>query len=312
MLLLALVVVSGLSMWVSGSLDAGLARNLLTALGTGTMVSAVVGFGQTLITASAAQRAMVTPLIEESRKALHDLSAEYRSLNREFFPTHVFEASTEPDPAFNALIMADLRDTRQLWFRGFSGRYVAARMLLSPAESEVRAVLADPCERGAISGRARHLARQQGATADYERIQQTLHEEIRIGLVGLYLARSRCVSLDVTVVADPPLDRVELFDDCVWITLYSAVAGAPSLYPRTLRFGEGSFIYDMQRAEITRVHGAREARRFVLTPDTSRDEFLAHFEKITGASLSEAEFLDLERRFHAFRREFSAKAELES
>ncbi|GAA2982301.1 hypothetical protein [Actinokineospora diospyrosa] len=312
LLLLVLLVVSGLSMWVSSELDPGLAKNLLTALGTGTLVSSVVGFGQTLITASAAQRAMVTPVIEESRKALRELSAEYRSLNQEFFPTHVFEASTEPDPAFNALIMSDLRQTRQLWFRGFSGRYAAARMLLSPAQWEVRAVLADPRERGAISGRARHLARHQGASADYEEIQRTLHQEIRIGLVGLYLARGRCAGIDVTVIADPPLDRVELFDDCVWITLYSAVAGAPSLYPRTLRFSEGSFIYDMQRAEFARVHAARDAHRFTLTPDTSRAEFREHVGAITGSALSDTEFAELEAGFHRFRHEFSTKAELGS
>ncbi|WP_026423967.1 hypothetical protein [Actinokineospora inagensis] len=312
LLLLVLVVVAGTAMWLAGGLDPGLAKNLLTALGTGTLVSAVVGFGQTLITASAAQRAMVTPVIEESRKALRELSAEYRSLNQEFFPTHVFEASTEPDPAFNALIMSDLRETRQLWFRGFSGRYAAARMLLSPAQWEVRAVLADPRERGSISGRARHLARQGGPDADYEKISDTLHQEIRIGLVGLYLARAKCTAIEVTAVPDPPLDRVELFDDCVWITLYSAVAGAPSLYPRTLRFSEGSFIYDMQRSEFARVHAARDAHRFTLTPDTGRAEFLAHFAKITGTPLSEVEFRDLEAQFHRFRHEFTAKAELES
>ncbi|SDC15229.1 hypothetical protein [Actinokineospora iranica] len=312
LLLLILLVVSGASMWVSSGLAAGTGKTLLTTLSTGTMVSAVVGFGQTLITTSATRRAMVTPLIEESRRALHELSAEYRSLNSEFFPTHVFEATTDPDPVFNALMMADLRDSRQFLFRGFSGRYAAVRLLLSHAEWEVRAVVADPCERTAISGRARYLARHQGADADYEKIQATLHEEIRIGLVGLYLARSRCTSVDVTVIGDPPLDRVELFDDSVWITLYSAVAGAPTLYPRTLRFSEGSFIYDMQRAEFARLRAARDARRFVLTPDTSREEFLAHFAKVTGATLSEEQFRELEGKFHAFRQEFSAKAQLGS
>ena len=84
-------------------------KNLLTAVATGTLVSAIVGFGQTLITATATQRAMLTPLIDESRQALHDLSAEYRSMNREFFPTHVFEPTAEPDPAFNRLMMQDLQ-----------------------------------------------------------------------------------------------------------------------------------------------------------------------------------------------------------
>ncbi|MGQ0838537.1 hypothetical protein [Actinokineospora sp.] len=312
LLLLILLVVSGSSMWAADGLDPGTAKNLLTALATGTMVSAVVGFGQTLITASASQRAMVGPVIEESRRALRELSDEYRSLNQEFFPTHVFEATTDPDPAFNALMMRDLSATRQFWFRGFSGRHAAVRLLHSRAEWEVRAVVADPRERTAISGRARHLVRNQGVDADYEGIQATLHEEIRIGLVGLYLARGRCTAIDVTVIADPPLDRLEMFDDSVWITLYSDVAGVPSLYPRTLRFSTGSFIYTMERADFGRLRTARGARRFVITPDTSRAEFLAHFTKVTGSALSEEQFHALEAKFHAFRQEFSTKAELES
>lgn len=311
LLLLILLVVSGTSMWTSSGLDPGTAKNLLAALGTGTMVSAVVGFGQTLITATAAQRAMVTPVIEESRRALRELSAEYRALNQEFFPTHVFEATTDPDPTFNALMMRDLKDTRQFCFRGFSGRHAAVRLLHSHAEWEVRAVVADPRERTAISGRARHLVRNAGVDADYEGIQATLHEEIRIGLVGLYLARARCSVVDVTVIADPPLDRLEMFDDSVWITLYSDVAGVASLYPRTLRFSEGSFIYSMERADFARLRGARDAGRFQITPDTTRAEFLAHFERVTGTALSQKRFQELEAKFHAFRHDFSAKAGLE-
>src|SRR6185369_2508338 len=125
---------------------------------------------QTLVTAKATQSAMVTPLIEENRRALQELSAEYRSLNREFFPTHVFEAGNDPDPAFNHLMMQDLRNTRQYFFRGFSGRHAAARLLLSRAEWELRLVVADPRERTAISGRARYLIRHEGGVADFETI----------------------------------------------------------------------------------------------------------------------------------------------
>ncbi|PWW56962.1 hypothetical protein DFQ13_110164 [Actinokineospora spheciospongiae] len=313
LLLSVLLVVSGLSTWAAGSIDAGTPKNLLTALGTGTFVSAVIGFGQTLITASAAQRAMVTPLVEESRKALRELSDEYRSLNAEFFPTHVFEATTDPDPAFNALMMRDLGGTRQFLFRGFSGRYAAVRLLLAHAEWEVRAVVADPRARGSVTGRARHKLRHKGADADYEteyeRVQEALHEEIRIGLVGLFLARGRCTSIEVTAVADPPLDRLEMFDDSVWVTLYSSVSGSQSLYPRSLRFSEGSFLYGMQRAEFARLH-ATDGARFVITPETTRDEFLAHFAAVTGEQPTEERFRELAERFHAFRRDFAAKAEL--
>ncbi|HEU5472766.1 MAG TPA: hypothetical protein VFV67_19135 [Actinophytocola sp.] len=311
LLLLILIVVSGGSMIVSASMPTGTGKNLVTALATGTMITAIVGFGQTLITTSASQRAMVTPLIEENRRALRELAAEYRSLNREFFPTHVFEPTNEPDAAFNQLMMQDLRNTRQYFFRGFSGRHAAARLLLARAEWELRAVVADPRERTAITGRARYLIRNEGVVADFETIQDRLHEDIQIGLLGLYLARSRCSRIDVTAIADPPLDRLEMFDESVWITLYSD-AGSTTLYPRTLRFSEGSFIYNMERAEFGRLRNSRDARHMVITPETTRGEFLAQFEKVTGGRLTPERFEDLESKFHAFRHEFTLAAGLGS
>ncbi|RSM80752.1 hypothetical protein DMH04_29755 [Kibdelosporangium aridum] len=312
LLLAVLLVISIGSLWISSAMDAGLLRNLVTALGTGTMVSAIVGFGQTLITAAASQKALVTPLVEESKRALRDLSAEYRALNNEFFPTHVFEASAEPDPEFNRLLMDDLRASRHYYFRGFAGRHAAARLLLTRSEWELRAVVADPRQHSAISGRARYLLRHEGATGDYDKIRARLIDEISIGIVGLFLARSRCTSIDIAVISDPPLDRTEIFDDSVWLTLYSDVGGATSLYPRTLRFSEGSFIYGMQRAEFQRMRDTRTAQKFVITPDTTRQEFLALFEKITSTPLSEEGFADLERKFHDFREEFTKAAGLES
>lgn len=68
LLLLILVVVAGSSLAASAVMVDGTAKSLVVALGTGTMITAIVGFGQTVITATATQRAMVTPLIEENRQ----------------------------------------------------------------------------------------------------------------------------------------------------------------------------------------------------------------------------------------------------
>ena len=311
LLLLILLVTSGLALIASNEMTQGTGKTLVGALATGTLVSAIVGFGQTLITATASQRAMLEPLIDESRQALRDLSAEYRSMNREFFPTHVFEPTSEPDPTFNRLMMQDLRSTRQYLFRGFSGRHAAARLLLSNAEWEFRGVIADPANLSGISGRARYLIRHSAADVDYDTITERLHDEVRIGLVGLYLARSRCSRMEVTVISDPPIDRLEIFDDSVWVTLYSDAA-ANTLYPRTLRFSEGSFIYNMERAEFSRISASRHAHHLVINPDTTRHEFLEQFEKVTGAPLTEEDFIELNVEFYNFLREFSATAELGS
>ena len=309
LLLLVLVVTSMVAMAVSSTMETGALKNFVLALGTGTLISAIVGFGQTLITASAAQRVLVDSLVDESKRALEELSEEYRSLNREFFPTHIFEPTAEPDPAFNKFMTDDLRRTRQYFFRGFSGRHAAARLLLSNAERELRAVVADPTDRNAISGRAAYLLRY--ADRDYETVRAELHEEICIGLVGLYLARSRCSRIDITIMARPPLDRVEIFDESVWVTLFSDSAGATTLYPRTLRFSRNSFLYDKERTEFLQIANSRSGRHVIIEPDTSRQEFKSVFEKITGAPLTQDAYSALEDKFGSFRRKFAARAGLE-
>jgi hypothetical protein len=311
LLLAVMLLISAASFGVA-SVIGGAPHTFVLSIGTGTLISAVVGFGQTLITSTASQRALVTPLVEESRRALQELSAEYRALNQEFYPTHVFEPTTEPDPAFNRLMMQDLHHTREYFFRGFSGRHAAARLLLSHAEWELRAVIADPKADSAVSGRARYLLRQKGSESDYETIERQLHEEIAIGLVGLYLARSRCSRIDITAVSDPQVDRLEMFDGSVWITLFSSATGQLAPYPRTLRFSEGSFLYAMERTEFLHVCNSRSMRHFAITPDTTRREFLNLFWKITGTQLTEADFEVLAARFRDFQRNFCAVAELRS
>ena len=167
----------------------------------------------------------------------------------------------------------------------------------------------DPSDRNAISGRAAYLLRY--ADGDYEAVRAELHQEICIGLVGLYLARSRCSRIDITIMARPPLDRVEIFDESVWVTLFSDAAGATTLYPRTLRFSRNSFIYDKERTEFLQIANSRTGRHVVFQPDTSHQEFISMFEKITGAPLTEDAYSALEDRFGSFRRKFAARAGLE-
>ncbi len=309
LLLVLLVVTSIIAMAVASTMSPGSMKNFLLAFATGTMVSAVVGFGQTLITASAARQVLVDSLVEQSKQALQDLSDEYRALNREFFPTHVFEPTPEPDLAFNRFMTEDLRRTRQYFFRGFSGRHAAARLLLSHSERELRAVIADPTDRNSISGRATYLMRY--ADGDYEAIRAQLHEEICVGLVGLYQARTRCSRIDLTIMVQPPLDRIEIFDESVWVTLFSDSAGATTPYPRTLRFSRNSFIYDKERSEFLQIANSRLSWHATMVPDTSTAEFMSIFHKITGVPLTQDAFAALDEKFVRFRRSFAARAGLE-
>ena len=70
LLLALLLLVSAACFGVSSIISPGTLHTLVVSVATGTLISAVVSFGQTLLTASASQRALVAPLVEESRRAL--------------------------------------------------------------------------------------------------------------------------------------------------------------------------------------------------------------------------------------------------
>jgi hypothetical protein len=312
-LLLLMLLTSGMTLTLSGGMEQGTLRAVVTAIGTGALVSALVATVQTLLNATTSRRVLVDSLVEESRQAMCALTDEYRAMNREFFPTHVFEPTTDPDPAFDKLMMADLQNTRQYLFRGFSGRHAAVRLLLAGSvERELQVIIVDPRDRKSINSRARYLLRQgNGAAGGYAEIQARLYEEICIGLVGLYAARGRCTRIDVTVTSSPPVDRFELFDDSIWVALFSDATGASMPYPRTMRFLSSSFVYVMQRSEFVRISNSRTCLHLSLYPDTDRDEFIALFEKITGRRLSARRLEALEDAFHCFRRDFVRRVHLD-
>lgn len=310
LLLLILMMIAGTLLTTAGAVQSGTSRGLLVAVGTGALVSALVTFAQTLLTATASRRVLVDSLVIESRKVLEELSAEYRSLNTEFFPTNVFEPSVERDPELTRLIMTDLRTSRQYLFLGFSARYASARLLLSDSwEREVRVVMADPKDCGSMGGRARWLLRYAEPGGDYEQTLAGLQDEIAVGLVGLYVARSRCTRIDVTVIGNPPLDRFEIFDDSVWVTLFSDPAAVGVAHPRMLRFARASFLYAMQRSELIRICNGRAGQHLVMHPDTTLEEFLTLFEQVTGRALSALTYDDLTRRFHTVASEFASSAD---
>lgn len=312
LLVLFLLVTAGVALPLAGVAEPGTVRNLLVAVGTGGVVTAFVTTAQTLLTASSSQRVVVDALVRESRSAMRELTDEYRATNSEFFPTHVFDATDLPDPTFNRLLMADLQTARQYLFRGFSARHAAARLMLTKSvERELRVVIADPRDRASVTGRAAYLVRRGAQAESHTDLCARLHAEIRIGLVGLWVVRGRCSRIDVTATASPPVDRFELFDNSIWVSLFSGVGGATTPFPRTLRFDRSSFIYAMEHSEFVRVSTSRSATHASLRPDTDREEFLALYEKLTGQRLTPRRLSVMEDAFLAFQDEFVATADLD-
>lgn len=279
------------------------------ALGTGLLAAAVFTAAQSLISATAANRMLVETLASQTRAALRELTNEYRGVDAAYLPTHVFEAATRPDPTYNRQLMRDLEASQIYLFRGLSGRHTAARLLAAPSRYwEVRVVVADLHARESLYERARYLV-GAGYGTSLEKTYEDIRNQVRYGLVGLYLARIRCRSVSVTVSRSPSLDRFEILDNSVWVTLYSDVFGPAAVYPRALRFGRESFIYAMQRHDFQRT--TDEAPTVTIDPAMTMDAFLATFHRLTGETITAKDVAKLQEQFDRFRHAFLTDARLD-
>jgi hypothetical protein len=279
------------------------------ALGTGLLAAAMFTSAQTVIAASAANRVLIEALGEQNQIIMRALTDEYRSLNSTYLPTHVFEGSPRPDPTFNRQLTRDLAASQIYLFRGVSGRHTAARLLAaSSGHWEVRVITADLRARESLHERARYLLRA-GRPETLDEIYADIAHQVRYGLVGLYRARLRCSRISITVSRSPSLDRFEIFDESVWVTLYSDVSSPAAEYPRSLRFHRDSFVYAMQRRDFQR--SMDDADTEVIEPSMTDDGFADLYRRLTGESITAPELAKLHTDFDRFRTGFVAEARLE-
>ena len=310
-LLVAVAALGGIGLLLLSSrlpADSGGGR-IAFGLGTGMLAAALFTAAQTLIAASAANRVLVDALREQTRRAMRELTDEYRALESTYLPTHIFAGSPRPDPTFNQQLTRDLAASQAYLFRGLSGRHTAARLLAAwPRNWEVRVITADLRASDSLLERARYLV-AAGYGSSLEQTYAEIRQQVRYGLVGLYLARFRCSRIALAVSPSPSLDRFEIFDGSVWVTLYSDVSGPAALYPRSLRFGRDSFVYTMQRRDFERT--AAGAGTELIDPTVTETDFLALFERLTGERLTSRELARLQAEFERFRQRFAADAGLD-
>ncbi len=301
------------TLFLANQLDQGAWKNFFFAIGTGTLSSAVFTTAQQFVAARSAHEALADTLARQNAEALRELTEENRSLNREFFPTHVFEATSGPDPKFNRVLMHDLAHSQQFMFRGFSARHTAARLMASQHSRnwEVRILIADPSNPNALTARAQHAQLQDKVRRSLAVINARLVSDIDLGLAGLFLARTRCNKIDIFATPNPTIDRFELFDDAIVITQFSNISGRASEYPRSLRFTKESFVYTMERSDFLRVCNSPNTKRATIYPYTTEEQFLAAFEAVTGRTITAGCLDDLIERFDEFSARFAAQACLE-
>lgn len=223
-----------------------------------------------------------------------------------YAPTHSYDATSSFDPGFNRDLSADLDDSHTYTFRGISAKYVPARLLhRGPGLDIVRAMMLDPGADEAI--RLRAVDRKQNPKyrdADVATIASTLREEILRSLVGLFDARSLC-TIDIALIASTAVDRVELFDNSVFVSLYHGPRSLCQSFPETMRYTRDAVAYGHHRLDCLRQFDLAR-HRLQFRPEADDAELRSQLAE-TGVDVAATDIAILREEADAFARTFRAE-----
>ncbi len=259
-------------------------RDILIAISTGLFASALLAFLQTLFT-SLQFEAVIRQTIENAiENKIKDVLLESAQEHREFLPSQVYPGAKTPDKRFNQDLMNDLRKSARYVFRGVTGRYTVARLWLERCSfDEVHILVGNPQIPRGMESRISHIISYLEPESVFVDVQKKQLDAIYETIVAARLVSAKCRCVTVHLLNEPQVDRVELFDNAMYLTLYSDSPETGTRFPKTVRFDSTSILYKIYSTQLSRSRDTA-AESLVLKPSTSDEELCEILIKLGKAS----------------------------
>lgn len=302
--LLAISVSVAMGLGLLALRTSGAKQQILIAISTSLFASTLFAFLQTMLT-SLRYEALMSQSIEDgiesaTRRVLEEVALQ----QREFVPSDVYPAARTPDVRFNRDFMRDMRRTKRFLFRGVTGRYTIARLWSeSRVFDEVHLLIANPLNLRGMEPRVTHVISSGEAGIKYEEIERRLVTEIYETVVCARLASAKCRSFTLHFLNEPQVDRVEVLDDALYLTLYSDSTERGTNFPRTVRFKATSSVYAIYMSQLVRSMDAAE-QSMVIRASATDQEVLDWLARL-GRTASSEDLRSYEAQFTTFARQFS-------
>lgn len=184
-------------------------------------------------------------------------------------PSAIYLETNRFDLRFHRDLTCDLERSTTYWFRGISGVWVPARVLLrrqgSPRLREVKVLIVDPRSEGAMEQAVRdYLSKDDNAGKSVERAAREMRAAIQMTIVGLFDVRRLADTIKIELDPWPVRERTELFDDVV----YDGDIDEPrdANYPRTAKWPRQAPRYAVLR-QILRDRASGEPTLFKVGSD---------------------------------------------
>jgi hypothetical protein len=303
-LLFLLTVLLAIAMYTAASNAHGDARSFWLTLATGIAATSVYAVFAALLTTEqfyTLLRATVEQSVRDNVSTAKDeLLDTIRNQSVAYMPAASYPASNSPDPAFNRDLNRSFMSSAGYTFQGVTARYNMARFASVDTRFDfVRIIVADPTKPDSVVTRARHAQHDvQGSVtdADLANIRVALIDDIWMSIVAAHGCWAKSDRIEFCFLADPPIDRVEIFDDDMFIARYSDRASWGFKFPAACRFLKGSMPYQMHAQDCARLFTSRYTVRLQIPRDDDPKSLFRALRK-AGLEFDETQYDRLKNEF---------------
>lgn len=262
--------------------SAGIEKEIFIAIATGLYASTLFSFLQTMLTGLRYEEVVSQSIEASIEKATGKILARADKINAEFLPDTIFPPSDSSSKSFNAQLSLDLSGTKKYFFLGITGRFAIARIAKSKSIlEEAHIFVANPFGERSIDHRVRHVTSFIEGTGDYKKTKSKLIAEILQALAASPNAAVKCRKLVFYLTDEQIIDRAELFDTSLYLTLYSDEQKREARFPRTLKFDKSSSMYQILYSQTAR-EMARAEKVIEVTPETDLSTLSAKLNEMGG------------------------------
>jgi hypothetical protein len=304
-LLLLLTILIAIGLFATSARTHGSASTFWLTLATGILATA--GYAAISVFMTTRQfdnflRTTIENSIEHHiSTAASDLLGTIHRQQHAYVPIMTYPPTDHPDTIFNRDLNKSFTSSQQYFFQGITARYSMGRLAALPvAFDQIRIVVADPTKPDSVVARAKHEVDDGKSRERLTRAKDELVDDIWMSIVAAYLARMKSDRIEFCLLADPPIDRVEIFDRDIFLTRYSDPASVGFKFPSSCRFPRGSMAYQMHTKDTARLFTSPYTVKFEIPRNDNPTRLLEVLNDV-GLSLNMERYSRLANDFLEFK-----------
>jgi hypothetical protein len=300
-LVLLLTILLAIGMYVLAAHTRGDASTFWLTLATGIVATSAYAAFTVLLTTKQFDSFLRTTIEQSVRKNIESATDELLSTVRRHSSVHVpatsYPPTDSPDPAFNRDLNKSFMSSERYIFQGVTARYNIARLAsLDTTFDLVRIIVANPTEPESVVARAKHDREGDISDAKIAQIRADLLDDIWMSIVGAYRCWRKADRIEFCFLADPPIDRAEIFDKEMFLTCYSDPGSHGFAFPAACRFLRDSLPYQMLYRDCARLFTSRYTTRLQIPRHDDRELLFRALRK-AGLDFDESQYERLNNEF---------------